>query len=277
MTEAELKAIVEEIVRSLLGGQASIQPTAPRVTLPPGQSVLFVLTGSEFGHARSLELIRTISSSAAAQAYPAACYTERHGADALVKAMGCPKKVHATADLHAREKLVDEATACIFLLPLRSTLSKIANAIPDSPPAAMVTRALMRGIPCFVAGGDADPAMWPRTMPAPMRQGRNSFAELLDDTMNRLAAWGLAYRADPMDLVPLVTKPDPNLPAGSASPSAAPALPEKPAAAPPRTFITSEDIRKRYAEGAREIRLPSNAIITDEARETATSLTIKIT
>lgn len=264
MTESELRTLVEETVRAILG-----QPPPP-VPGSSAPSILVILTGAEHGHGDAIELIKALRVTGRLKVFPAACYTERFGDDELRRVVADPSRVYTGAGLQVREKLVDEAECVVFLQPLRATTAKIACGIPDSPPAAMVTRALMRGIACYTAGGDLDVTTWPALMPKPMRQGRNSFAELLEADLQRLQGWGLILRAKPADLAPLiVARPAPANPGTSSMP--------RPPSGTARQFLTSEDIRARHAKGETEISIPPLCIITDEAREVARSLFVKLT
>ncbi len=265
MNESELKVIVEQVVRLLLAREAA---PAPKVAdSGPGRKLLFVINGSEHGHDEALAFIRSLGGKGM-KAVASPCYVERYGIDALVAAMGCPDRVFTNPDLKQREAFVDQAEAVIYLLPARTAIGKLANAMPDDATTAMVMRAMLRGVPVLAAGGDCDAAKWPKTTPPAMKQGRGSYAELLNECLDRLAGWGLQYRAEPAELLPLLPGADKIV------------IEQKPpkdvAKSAPRSFLTSEDIRKKHADGAREIKLPPNCTVTDEARELAASLSVKL-
>ncbi|MEO8377703.1 MAG: hypothetical protein ABI579_08520, partial [Candidatus Sumerlaeota bacterium] len=181
---------------------APTPPAAKPATF--GKNFLILINGSEHGHDGALEFIQTLSNNNNVKIVASPCYAERHGQDALVAAAGSRDVVHTKPDLKLREKFVDDAEAVIYLLPVRTAISKLANAMSDDPTTSMITRAMLRGVPTFAAGGDCDPAKWPKTLPAPMKQGRGSYTEMLNEGLDRLAGWGLVYRADPAQILPLL-------------------------------------------------------------------------
>ncbi|MCC6546979.1 hypothetical protein IT570_07405 [Candidatus Sumerlaeota bacterium] len=271
MNESELKAIVEQVVRQLLAHDGAAVPGASQPeskAAAHGRRILVIINGSIHGHDAALQFIRALGGRGVT-VVASPCYAGRYGQDALVAAAGCPKRVHTLPDSGQQEQFVDQAESVVYLMPVRTAIAKLANAMADDPTTSMITRALLRGLPVLAAGGDCDPTTWPKTIPAPMRQGRGSYTELLNESLDRLAGWGMAYRTDPFQLLPLLPWST-NL---QVNPTPDPAEAPK---AYPRSFMTAEDIRKKHADGAHELKLPPNCTITDEARELAASLSMKL-
>jgi hypothetical protein len=271
MTNEELKAIVEEVVRRMT--PAAAEPVRPRVVL--------LMTGAEQGFDRTMEAIARMAAEFSVKAILAGCYTERYPVEPLAKALGCPKGIILpAATVREKEALVDAAGAVAVMLPLRTTLAKTARCQADSPPAVLLTRALMAGKPAFSAGGEMDPQTWPATMPTAMRHGQGSMGEAVERDLATLASWGMRYRRDPLELlaplraalglaktregfVPTIENP--------AGPIKAP----RPASGR-REFVTAEDVRAAHKQGHRELPLAPNALVTQEARDVAAALNVTL-
>ncbi|MBI1290089.1 hypothetical protein GC173_02430 [bacterium] len=270
MTEAEMKAIVEEVVRRL-SGSAPKEPARPRVVL--------LMTGAEQGFDRTMEAIAKMAAEFSVKAILAGCYTERYGVEPLAKALGCPKSIlMPNATVHEKEAAVDAAAAVAVMLPLRTTLAKTARGQADSPPAVLLTRALMAGKPAFAAGGEMDPETWPAKMPAAMRHGQGSLAESVERDLATLASWGMSYRRDPLELLAPMRAALGLAKAreGFVPTIENPAGPIKVSTSGRREFVTAEDVRAAHRQGQRELRLSAHSIVTEEARDVAAALQVAL-
>jgi hypothetical protein len=262
VTDAELQTLVQEVLRRLAGAP----PTAPERS-----SVLVVVTGAEHPE-RALQFLRLAAERFYVNALPAPCFFDRYAPSLLGDVIPAPQ-IHAAPNLPQREALVDASAAVVLLLPMRSTIAKIARGSADSTPSILLTRALMVGKPCFTAGGELDPAQWPAAMRPPMRHGKGSLAELVARDLEVLESWGMTYRRDPLELLAPIS--------GALTNPTAPSLPaESPAArsatSTTRQFLTADDVRRVHAEGGRELSVAAGTIVTDAARDAAASLHVEL-
>lgn len=264
-------ALIAEIVRLVMARLAGEAIPGFEAARP----VLFVLTGSPFGHDAALDLLKSANARGPIEVFAASCYFERHGGDALAAALP-GVEILRELPTSKHEATLNRAAAAVFLLSRRSTLSKVARGLADSSPTLLLTDALMRGMPTFAAGGDFHPDAWPKTTPTLMRRGSQSLGDLAERDQKRLQAWGMVYKLEPAELLGPILDAW-KLPRRSAD---APLPPGGWGAAdlvkPPSGFVTITDLRNLHGQGVRHLRLAPGVRMTDAAREELIALSMTI-
>jgi hypothetical protein len=264
-------ALIAEIVRLVMARLAGEAIPGFEAARP----VLFVLTGSAFGHDAALDLLKSANSRGPIEVFAAPCYFERNGGDALAAAL---PDVEILRELPTakHEATLKRVAAAVFLLSHRAVLSKVARGLADTSPTLLLSEALMRGIPTFAAGGDYHPDAWPKTTPTLMRRGSQSIGDLAERDQKRLQAWGMIYKLEPAELL------GPILDAWKLPRRAdgAPLPPGGWGAAdmvkPPSGFVTITDLRQLHSQGVRHLRLAPGVRMTDAAREELLTLSMTI-
>ena len=264
-------ALIAEIVRLVMARLAGEAIPGFEAARP----VLFVLTGSAFGHDAALDLLKSANSRGPIEVFAAPCYFERNGGDALAAALP-GVEVMRELPTAKHEATLKRVAAAVFLLSHRAVLSKVARGLADTSPTLLLNEALMRGVPTFAAGGDYHPDAWPKTTPTLMRRGSQSIGDLAERDQKRLQAWGMIYKLEPAELL------GPILDAWKLPRRAdgAPLPPGGWGAAdmvkPPSGFVTITDLRQLHSQGVRHLRLAPGVRMTDAAREELLTLSMTI-
>lgn len=262
LDESELRALVEEVLRALT---ARLSPAAA-----PRHPLVILMDGARAGDLHAFDLLRALASREPLM-IPSPIGIERHREEPLALAIGCPKRIRRNLMIQEAERLIEDAPAVLLLQPTRATLARAARGLDDTGIPALLLHALARGKRTVAAGGDLLPDALPASAPVPMKHGAGSLTEQLSVDVERLASWGLQVRAHPLEAKALLDAP--------ATPKVAipaDAAPKKEQAMGKRQFITSEDVRAIHRSGKRELTLPENAVVTDEARTVAAELNVTL-
>lgn len=249
--------MIEGIVRSILTGAGAATP-------------LVVVGGAANGLPEALAAIATPALSRG-RFFLSNCHLSRHPDSPLPKTIPPGQVLDRARPLSELESAAVAAPRVLWLLPEIASVVRLSQAAPHTLAEKIIWHALASGRPVHTAGGELDPATWPAEMPPTMRRGRNSAEELLSEARTRLELWGMRFHPRAGSLIAAMEPPTPE--------------PETPRLlpltihgdnAPKRRFILAEDIYKLREEGLASWRVPPGAILTDQARDVAATLSIQL-
>lgn len=257
MSDAELRRLIEGIVRSILTGARSATP-------------IVIVGGSPLGLSEAAAAMGA-PTLAHARVFLSKCHLSRHPQSSLPKMIPAGQLIDRDRPIGELESAISAAPRVVWLLPEIASVVRLSQAAPQTMGEKLLFHALANGRPVHAAGGELDPASWPAEMPPTMRRGRNSLEELLSEARARLELWGMRFhpRAGALiaDMQP--AKPEPE------SPRLLP-LTIRGESAPKRRFILAEDVYKLREDGHSSWRVPPGAILTDQARDVAATLSIQL-
>jgi hypothetical protein len=244
--------------------------TAPPPAVTTRRTV-FIFCGAEEGERDAREYLATVRRRHGVEVLATAEHAARHDLKWLREDAG-DAPLHTCLDADARDGLLRRTGLVAIPSPSRTLVARTALGLADDDASALLTEALMRGVPVVLGVGDTDPATWRPGVPGPMRSGPRSLGEIMADHLLTLERWGARVRRGGeflREVERLATLADQQAMTLLGSPSAS--------SGPASRFITSEDIRTAHRNGRREVELDLATRITDEALAVARDLGVAVT